>query len=476
MKKLQQHNHGSVIVSILVMTLFLTTVIFALIVQASASTSRARSRVLLLQAQYAAESGADGALAVINSGNTSYTGTTSDVQVMANGTIYKATYSVTVTAGSSDKEKVLTSTGKVYAPASSVSPQFTRKIEVIAQRTSTSTTSSIVSRNILNTTSGVKNVEAVDLYVNGYISMNKNTTNLIAENITVVDRNTGASNCSIGGTGNLLKPATFTHAGQTKTNITMGYNNCISPPGNVSNASFTVLPNQTTLTKIQSTYVPWSQYMDNSYTDSPSGCNDWTTGSWPRNIPATINSKKTHYPDSNSGISTSCGNSGDLTLTDDGTYNIRDNVHIRANICAASGCSVKFNNPDATIKYIFIEGTFRFNSINTSANSGPIVIIAYGSDPISLAGSCPLGGAGYLGDAGSTTTSAPAVYLIATSGGICLDKTKFGVDKALGGVSGKNIDIGTNPGTPFDLAIDPNFPISQIPIDLFWRAMRYRRL
>lgn len=476
MKKFHLNNTGSVIVSILVLTLFLTTIIFALLVQAEASTTRARSRVLLLQAQYAAESGADAALAILNSGNTVYAGTASDVQIMTNGTLYKATYSVAVTAGSSGKEKVLTSTGKLYAPASSATPQFTRKIEVIAQQTSTSTTSGILSRNILNATSGVKNIQAVDLYVNGFITMNKNTTNLIAENITVVDKNTGASNCSIGGAGNLLKPPTFTHDDQTKTNITMSYNNCINPPSNTSNSDFTVLANQTTLTKIQSTYIPWSQFMDNSYNNSPSGCSDWTSGSWPRNIPSTSNAKKSHYPDSGSGVSASCGSSGDLTLSNSGTYNIKDHAHIRANLCAASGCDVTLNNPDASVKFIFIEGTFRFTSINTVAGSGPIVIIAYGSDPGSLSASCPLGGAGYLGQAGSTQTIAPAVYLIASSGGICLDKTKFGAAQSLGGISGKNIDIGTNSGSPHDLTLNPSFPVNQIPIDLAWRAMRYRRL
>ncbi len=475
MVRIKHSSRGSVIVSILVVTLFLTTVIFALLVQAEGSTARARGRVLLLQAQYAAESGADAALAILNSGNTSYSGTASDVQVMTNGSLYKATYAVTVAAGSSDKEKILTSTGKVYAPASAASPQYTRKIEVTAQRTSTSTTTSVLSRNILNTTSSVKDVHAVDLYINGYITMNKNSTNLIAENITVADKNTGASNCSIGGTGNLVKPSSFTHAGQTKTNITIGYNNCISPPGNTSNSDFTVLANQTGLSKIQSTYIPWNQYMDNSY-KAANSCNDWTSGSWPRDIPSSGNSKKTHYPDSGSSVSSSCGSSGDLTLSNGGTYNIKDNTHIRANLCAASGCDVTLNNPDSSLKFIFVEGTFRFTSLNTVSGSGPIVIIAYGSDPASLAADCPLGGAGYLGQAGSTKTTAPAAYLIATSGGLCLDKTKFGAVDSLGGISGKNIDIGTNSGSPHDLSLDSGFPVSQIPIDLSWRAMRYRRL
>lgn len=470
--KLHKTNQqsGSIIVTILIVTMFLTTMVFALIVQSQASMTRARSRVLLLQAQYAAESGADAALAMLNSGNTSYTGTSGDVQVMENGTLYKATYSVTVAAGATAKEKILTSTGKVYAPKNSGTPQFTRNIEVTAQQTSSSTTSSILTRNILYVVSGVKNIQAVDVYVNGYIHMNKNTTNLIAENITVADKNTGAANCSIGGSGNLVKPSVFTHPGQTKTNVTVAFNNCISPPGNTSNANFDVLANQNTISKVQSTYIPWSNIMDNTYTSGL--CSDWTTGSSPRNIPQVSDSKKTHYPDSSSGISGSCGTSGSLALGSN-QYNINDNVHIRANLCSASACEPKFYNPSATLRYVFVEGTINFASLTTVAGSGPIVFISYGVDTGTRPGMCPYGDAVYVGH--DDTTSAPAAYLIAMNG-LCLEKTKFSSSPALGGLSGKNIFIDTNPGTPFDLYLNSSFPTSEIPIDLAWRAMRYRRI
>ena len=211
--------------------------------------------------------------------------------------------------------------------------------------------------------------------------------------------------------------------------------------------------------------------MDNSYQNSPGGCNDWTTGASPRSIPSTGNTKKTHYPDSSSNIAATCGTSGDVSLGSN-TYTIRDHVHIRANLCAASACSPTFNNPDATLKYIFVEGTINFDSVTTSVGSGPIVFVTYGADPASKAGSCPLGGSIYIG---SGTTNAPDAYFIATNG-VCLDKSKFGSAAALGGFSGKNIYIATNSGTPHDLHLDPLFPTDQIPVDLAWRAARYRRL
>lgn len=467
-------QNGSVIVSILVITLFLSVVISGLIVLASANLTRARSRIFLLQAQYAAESGADAAIAQLNTGNDSYSGSASEVQLL-NGTQYRATYTMSVVAGTTNKQKIITAVGKVYVPANAATAQFVRTIEVLAERSSSTTSSSILSRNIIETGSSIKDLKARDVYANGYINMNKNTTNFIAENITVAGKNTGAGNCSIGGTGNLVKPSTFSNPGQTKTNITLAYNNCISPPGNVSNTNFNMLANQNNIAKVQSTLIPWSYSMDSSYQNAPGGCNDWISGTFPRDIPSTGNTKKTHYPDSGSNISSSCGSSGDLALGS-GQYNIKDNVHIRANLCAASACNPIFYNPDsgvAGIKYVFIEGTINFDGITTAAGSGPIVFITYGTDPASKAADCPTGGSLYLGK--NATTAAPAVYFLAQNG-LCLDKTKFGAAPALGGLSGKNIYISTNSGTPFDLSLDTQFPVSAIPIDLAWHASRYRRL
>jgi hypothetical protein len=101
------------------------------------------------------------------------------------------------------------------------------------------------------------------------------------------------------------------------------------------------------------------------------------------------------------------------------------------------------------------------------------VFISYGADTGLRTGMCPLGDSVYLGH--DDTTSAPAIYLLATNG-LCIEKTKFNSAKALGGVGGKNIYIESNPGTPFDLALDPTFPTNSIPIDLSWKATTYRRL
>jgi len=464
---------GMIMVAVIATVIFIGMIMFGLFSLANANLIRSKTRILQLEAQYAAESGADAAIATLNSGNDTYTGTgTSSPVTVLTASTYKATFTTTVANGSTAKERVITAVGYVYSPKNSSTPRNKRTIKVVAQRSSQSTATSLVSRNILAIDSSVKTVTAKDVFLDGYLTMAKNTTNFIAENITVGGKNTGAANCSIGGSGSLVKPTSFTTAGQTKTNLTLAYNNCITPPGNSSNTNFNVLANQNNITSIQSTYVPWSQYMDSTYQSSPSGCGDWTTGSSPRSIPSTGNTKKTHYPDSGSGVSTSCGTNGDLALGSS-QYNIQDNVHIRANLCASSACTPTFYNPTSTTHYIFVEGSVNFDAVYTAAGSGPLVLIAYGSDPASKAGSCPYGGSVFLGNGGNT--AAPKLYLLATNG-ICLYQTKFGAKPALGGLGGKNIYISTNSGTPFDLGVDTSFPVADIPLDLSWRAVYYERL
>lgn len=476
--KASQQN-GSILVTILVLMIFSTSLLLGLDILANANLFRARGRIFLLQAQYSAESGADAAIATLNSGNTTYTGTTSDVQLLSTAQ-YKATFSTTVASGSSGSQKIIIATGKVYVPASAATPTYTRKIRVTASLSSAQTATSVLSRNIIEIASGVKNIYARDVYANGFIDMAKNTTNLVAENITVAGKNTGSGNCSIGGSGNLVKPASFSNPGQTKTNITVAYNNCLSPPGNTSNTDFTVSANNTSISTVQSSYIPWSQYMDSSYQNSPGGCTDWTSGGSTRDIPSTGNTKKTHYPDSGSNVASSCGSSGNVDL-DANTFVIHDNVHLRANLCSAFACDPTFDNPSSSPVYIFVEGTVNFTSVKTSSGSGPIILIAYGADPSSKTSVCPYGGSVYLGQSGSGYTKAPALYMLAMNG-LCIDKTKFGTNSdpatapMLGGIGGKNIYVASNTSTPRDLYLDPGFPVSSIPINLSWRESGYERL
>lgn len=468
---IQTNQSGSIVVSLLIIVIVLSSFVYGLLTLANASIVRSSQRVFVLQAQYAAESGADSAVSMLNQGDSTYSGTADEV-VLLDGERLRATFETTVEDGSSNKQKMITSTGYVYVPADADSPSYTHTIEVTAEQSGDETANALLSRNIMYFQSGVKTVTATDVYVNEYIYIHRNTSDLIAENITVGGRDPGPGNCSIGGSGNLIKPDSFNDPAQDKTVIRTAYNNCITPPGNSDNADFEVMANQTNIAQVQSTYIPWSYIMDDTYEDSPGTCSDWTSGTSPRTIPSAGNDKLTHYPDSDNGIASDCGTNGSLDLGSN-HFIIEDHAHIRADFCGNSGCTPTFENPDDEVKYLFVEGWINFEQLTTTADSGPIVFVSLGSDPAEKASRCPLGASIFLGNSG--TTSASAAYFLA-SNGVCLDRTRFGSEPALGGISGKNIYIATNPGTPFDLALDPDFPYEQIPIDLAWRAVRFRVL
>lgn len=465
---MKKNESGSILVTILAITMFLSMVLVGLVVLANANLVRARSRILILQAQYSAESGADAAIAKLNEGIESYAGSGGEVLVL-NGAQYRSTFKVSVENGATPKERWITSTGYVYSPKNSLKPKYIRKIRVGAERTSSMTASSMLSRTVIDIASGVKNVWAKEVYVNDYIRIQKNTNTLTAEHISVAGRD---NNCSIFGSGKLAKPSTFNVPGQTKTILDLAYNNCITPPGNTSNADFEVNANRTDMHKIQSLRIPWSQYMDGSYQNSIGGCDDWTTGGSTRDIPRVGNDRKTHYPNSLTTVSTACPG-GDLALGSN-TFVIRNHAHVRASFCAASACNPIFKNPDTDVKYVFIDGTINFDSIRTTSGSGPIVFVTYGTDPASKTGQCPTGGSIYLGKS-NIETKAPAAYLLA-SFGACVYQTKFASPPSLGGIAGKSIFVSSNAGNPWDLYLDPSFPVNQIPIDLSWRQSSYMRL
>src|ERR1700752_5240628 len=101
----KQADGGMVLVSIISIIVFLSIILLGMFSLASSNLNRAKGRIYLLQAQYAAESGADTAIATLNGGNDTYTGTTSEVTVLT-ATTYKSTYTVAVATDSNSKERV----------------------------------------------------------------------------------------------------------------------------------------------------------------------------------------------------------------------------------------------------------------------------------------------------------------------------------------------------------------------------------
>jgi hypothetical protein len=475
------------LVSIMIIMIFLTMTVMSLAVISQSNITRGHQRIYQLQAQYAAESGADAVVAYLNSTAGAYPTSGTETDLFTFGTTYRATYTPTVTNHPTDNnKKSVLSEGRIYQPANASTPRFTYKLNVSIERSSISFTSSIVSRNSVEVASSVKAVIAKSLFVNEYVRANKNTTDVQIDDLTIAGRYPDGGNCSLSGSGNLVKRADMP-VGQ-KALLRMAHSNCMdNPPGNTSNADFDITANDTTLEKIASIYIPWSYKMNNndSLGEYMNGaCSDWAATT--PTIPSSGNDRETHYPDSGSGLAaaSACGGSGsapaDLNLGTK-TYTINDHVHIRAHLCKATSCTPTFINPDAANpKFIFVEGVINFERATVSSSSpGDIIFISYStSQNISASKQCPSNSAAIrLGKDGSNSMVAPNAYFIATNGMLCVDQTKFDSGtESLGGVSGKDIYISSNSGATFELSFNPEFPLSSIPLDLSWRAANVKRV
>lgn len=479
---------GSIIVSILIIMIFLTITILSLAVVSQANISRANQRIFALQAQYAAESGADTVVAYLNSttGSYGYSGVERALFKDSFAATHRATYTATVTDTGSPNKKVVVSEGKVYQPKSATTPRFTYKVEVVLERSSMEYTASIVSRNSVEIASSVKAVIAKSLYVNEYLRANKNTNDVQIDDLTVAGKYPDGGNCSLSGSGNLIRNPNLPTG--TKAKLRMAHNNCMdTPPGNTSNDDFDIIANDSSLQKIASIYIPWSYKMNNDdgngqYTSG--SCSDWTAAS--PTIPSSGNPRETHYPDSGSGTvnASACAGSGsqpaDLNLGSK-TITLNDHAHIRAHLCKAYTCTPKFINPEASKpKFVFVEGVINFENVTVDDSSpGDVVFISYAtSQTIGASKQCPSDSAAIrLGKDGSNALIAPKAYFIATNGMLCVDQTKFDTGtKSIGGVSGKDIYLSSISGAVFELTFNPEFPLQSIPLDLSWGATDVKRV
>lgn len=499
MRNIRRQESGSILVSILVIMIFLTMTVMSLAVVSQTNLTRAAQRIYLLQAQYAAESGADVVVAYLNSSAGSYADSGTEKELFTYASNYRATYQATIVDDPSDaNKKTVQSIGRVYQPATATTPRHTYKLNVRLERSSMASTSSIVSRNSVEIASSVKAVIAQTLFVNEYVRANKNTSEVEINDLTIAGKYPDGNNCSLSGTGNLLRSPDLP-AG-TKAKLRMAHHNCMdTPPGDTSNADFDIIANDSTIQKIASIYIPWGYKMNNSggggnYTNG--SCTDWSAAA--PTIPSSGNARKTHYPDSGAGTvpASQCGGAGtapaDLNLGTK-TYTIKDHVHIRANLCKATACKPTFVNPDAgTTKFIFVEGVINFENVYVSngvsypntgtaptVSPGNIVFISYStSQNLQDSKQCPSNSAAIrIGKDGSNSIFAPNAYFIATNGMLCIDQTKFttGV-RSLGGISGKDIYISSNSGASFELTFNPEFPLDSVPLDLSWRASNVKRV
>ncbi len=192
MKNYKNNSKGFV----LPVLIFTVTIIMILIATAAslslASYSQASHDTYRVDAQLTADAGIDAAINSLNT-DTSWTGTTGEVELM-NANNIRTTYQTSVLAGSSSDRKVIAVTSRSYSPANSTTPKLTRKYEVDIQAVTSGTMgpSSVVSGvGGLYMTNNSK-ITGGDVVVNGTVYMSNQSqigTQSNAVNVRVADQN-----------------------------------------------------------------------------------------------------------------------------------------------------------------------------------------------------------------------------------------------------------------------------------------------
>ncbi len=147
MKRLQlplrSSENGFLLILMLVQGFVVLTILMGVMTLGLYNLGAAKRSTYTTNAVYAAEAGADRFMYEINQSG-SYTGTNTVCPITSSGsnpvTLYsnaqgRATYETCVTSGTIANEKIVYAVGKVYAPASSVTPKSTKKVRLIIEGT-----------------------------------------------------------------------------------------------------------------------------------------------------------------------------------------------------------------------------------------------------------------------------------------------------------------------------------------------------
>lgn len=465
MKHQVKKQDGMILPVLIIITAFLTTVVFSLLTISSTNLKVSRINFYKIAARYAAESGADEAIAMlnaagVNSQNATYGGTSGDKLLLINntsGSNYKIVYNTTVEEGVTSSQRIIKSTGKLFSPASRTQPNIKSTIEVTANLKGQRSAASMMSTGIIQVSSNVE-ITGKDVLVNEYVELTHPNAKIRMNGLQIAGYKAGGGQpCSVGPNGQILLPATG------GTQMTLARKNCAK----TTQSGVSVTENSSTVSKIGSLEIPWQAYMDSSYTDQ-GNCTSLVNG-------GTVN--KGHYPNAGSGasgeVATNCGTNGTLALGSK-SYTITDHVHIRANLCSQTNvCSPTFTNTSGSLKFIFVEGSINFYDVKVNTGS-PIVFVSYSNGVCCNTKTNPkqLGAVYFNGTAANSTANAPNAYFLAPKGDIYVAAKV----QSLGGIGGKNIYISTTGGSSHGMPINPSFPFGDIPVDIAWYAARYRQI
>lgn len=191
------NQNGFLLASLIISTTLIVAVAVAITSLIINNYTLAKKDVYRLNAQLAADAGADRAVAELNN-DSDWIGTAGEVD-LHNGD-YRSTYEIDILAGTSPSEKIVNVVGRTYAPATDTSPRSTRKYSVDLRSIGSST-------GLYSIVTGVgglfmensSKIVGGEVFVNGEIVMKNSAQIGLTSN--PVEVKSAHQNCPSGGGG-----------------------------------------------------------------------------------------------------------------------------------------------------------------------------------------------------------------------------------------------------------------------------------
>lgn len=436
---------GFIVPTILISVVFIVTTALYILSLSITNQKSAANEAYRQNAQFVADAGLDAAIQAVNEID-DWPGTEVSPGVIGEVTLYddgktKTTYETVVTAGASDEEKTITTTGRVYSPVTSTTPKFIRKyqLDVRAVTSGTGPASVVtgVGGLVMNNNS---KITGGDVVVNGTITMSNNaqiglSTTPLANAVNIRVAHTNCPNpvngtyprvCASGENGQPLTLGTTAriYADVRATNQTTGTN--MFNPG--------LVPGQTVDPIVLPDYDRDAQKAAVATTltssDSTIACGNNQSKTWPANVKIT----------------------GNVSLGNNCTVTVSGNTWLTGNLTFGNNAKIVVAASVGTTRPTFmIDGSSGFVSGNNSqvlpnASGTGIYFITYWSSDTGCSPDCNNVTGNFLKNSQDVVTinlnnnaSAPNSILYARWSRVSVSN-----NGQLGAVAGQSISLGNN--------------------------------
>lgn len=485
-------SEGMILSAMLIVATFLSFIIFSILVLSSVNVQRSQTRIINTSAQYAAESAADAVIAQLNAGVTSPGTGGADQLLLDNSPYYKVYFNSTISG--TGTQRIITGTGKTFAPSTATSPKITRQIRVTAtQSTAGNVLAKIIATQGVQLT-GATSFTSPEMYLGTRLRLQKSGSNnpwVKVGNLYVAGDDGSNNHCSINGNADGGSPGSGTetirnYAIAPITNSNLYLSNTSCGGGQITIAPEVVKYENTSVPMPPAISLPWNNTMNpDNYTNPsqfpplsfPGSGNmpPYNQSTLPLNYPcsslggtAAATFVPGHYPNNISGVLTSCnatsgskvGSSGRVFIPEN-YFALTGDVHIRAGICSTTNqCNLRIKNgtnPQRPVA-IYAEGGIYGNITQYVTDGGtptaPIILITYST---ATSSTCAFRG----------TVNANNFAVYAPNGDVCIT----GGTATMEGIGGKNVLLSGNA----QITINPT-PNGTFGGTSAWSVSVYQRL